>query len=92
MDPKSPVPFKTPTSDPSTRPASQEGVPEWETKLGKMIFYITIAAGLWFFYWFNGIQCPCGQGCTVDSRDTPHAQRLRTDRLRPGSPTSRRVF
>ena len=59
MDPKSPVPFKPPTTDSSTRPASEEGVPEWETKLGKMIFYITIAAGLWFFYWFNGIQCPC---------------------------------
>jgi len=28
-------------------------------KIGKMIFYITVAAGLWFFYWFNGIQCPC---------------------------------
>ena len=28
-------------------------------KIGKMIFYITIALGLWFFYWFNGIQCPC---------------------------------
>jgi len=29
------------------------------TKLGKMIFYITCAVSLWFFYWFNGIQCPC---------------------------------
>jgi hypothetical protein len=28
-------------------------------KIGKMIFYITCALGLWFFYWFNGIQCPC---------------------------------
>jgi len=27
--------------------------------IGKMIFYITCAAGLWFFYWFAGIQCPC---------------------------------
>ncbi|MGH7230903.1 MAG: hypothetical protein ACREJU_06010 [Nitrospiraceae bacterium] len=34
-------------------------VPEWETKLGKMIFYITAATAIWFFYWFNGIQCPC---------------------------------
>jgi hypothetical protein len=34
-------------------------IPEWETKLGKMIFYITCALGLWFFYWLNGIQCPC---------------------------------
>jgi hypothetical protein len=24
-----------------------------------MIFYITCAVGLWFFYWFAGIQCPC---------------------------------
>ncbi|MFO0698337.1 MAG: hypothetical protein U0236_03845 [Nitrospira sp.] len=31
----------------------------WEIKLGKMIFYLTIAAGLWVFYWLNGIQCPC---------------------------------
>ncbi len=29
------------------------------TKIGKMIFYITCAVGLWFFYWFAGIQCPC---------------------------------
>ena len=28
-------------------------------KVGKMIFYITLAMGLWFFYWFAGIQCPC---------------------------------
>jgi hypothetical protein len=34
-------------------------VAEWETKLGKMIFYITIATAIWFFYWLNGIQCPC---------------------------------
>ena len=31
----------------------------WEIKLGKVIFYLTVAAGLWFFYWLNGIQCPC---------------------------------
>jgi hypothetical protein len=24
-----------------------------------MIFYVTCALGLWFFYWFAGIQCPC---------------------------------
>jgi hypothetical protein len=48
-----------PASHPSTRPASEEGVPEWETKLGKIIFYITCAVALWFFYWLNGIQCPC---------------------------------
>ena len=28
-------------------------------KIGKMIFYITCAVSLWFFYWFGGIQCPC---------------------------------
>jgi len=32
---------------------------DWEIKLGKMIFYITCALSLWFFYWLNGIQCPC---------------------------------
>ena len=32
---------------------------QWETKLGKMIFYVTCATALWFFYWLNGIQCPC---------------------------------
>jgi hypothetical protein len=34
-------------------------IPEWETKVGKLIFYITCALSLWFFYWLNGIQCPC---------------------------------
>ena len=32
---------------------------ETHIKIGKMIFYITCAVSLWFFYWFNGIQCPC---------------------------------
>jgi membrane protein insertase Oxa1/YidC/SpoIIIJ len=32
---------------------------ELKVKVGKMIFYITCAVGLWFFYWFAGIQCPC---------------------------------
>jgi hypothetical protein len=32
---------------------------EFKTKIGKMIFYATLATGLWFFYWFAGIQCPC---------------------------------
>jgi hypothetical protein len=32
---------------------------EWETKMGKLIFYLTCATALWFFYWLNGIQCPC---------------------------------
>jgi len=33
--------------------------PEMTTKIGKMIFYVTTAVSLWFFYWFAGIQCPC---------------------------------
>jgi hypothetical protein len=32
---------------------------ELRIKIGKMIFYATVALGLWFFYWFAGIQCPC---------------------------------
>jgi len=32
---------------------------EIKVKIGKMIFYVTVAVGLWFFYWFAGIQCPC---------------------------------
>lgn len=32
---------------------------EFTTKIGKTIFYLTCALGLWFFYWFAGIQCPC---------------------------------
>ncbi len=34
-------------------------IQEWETKLGKIIFYLTCALSIWFFYWLNGIQCPC---------------------------------
>ncbi len=33
--------------------------PVWKLKLGKIIFYMTAAAGVYFFYWFNVIQCPC---------------------------------
>lgn len=29
------------------------------TKIGKMIFYITCAVSIWFFYWFAGTPCPC---------------------------------
>ena len=36
--------------------AAQDDV---SVKVGKMIFYITLAVSLWFFYWFGGIQCPC---------------------------------
>jgi hypothetical protein len=32
---------------------------ELKTKIGKMIFYVTCAISLWFFYWFAGMQCPC---------------------------------
>lgn len=39
--------------------AQKEERLNWETKVGKMIFYITCATSLWFFYWLNGIQCPC---------------------------------
>jgi hypothetical protein len=34
-------------------------IPDWEIRAGKLIFYLTVAASLWFFYWLNGIQCPC---------------------------------
>ncbi len=34
-------------------------IEDWEIKAGKTIFYLTVAASLWFFYWLNGIQCPC---------------------------------
>ena len=33
--------------------------PEWKLRLGKFIFYLTAAFAVWFFYWFNVIQCPC---------------------------------
>jgi len=50
------------TMDDKTNKNADEGepqVPEWEIKAGKIIFYITCALSLWFFYWLNGIQCPC---------------------------------
>lgn len=28
-------------------------------RLGKFMFYVTCALGIWFFFWFAGIQCPC---------------------------------
>lgn len=43
--------------DPTPEPERE--IPEWENKLGKVIFYLTVAASLWFFYWLNGVQCPC---------------------------------
>ena len=30
-----------------------------EIKIVKMIFYVTVAMGLFLFYLFNGIQCHC---------------------------------
>jgi hypothetical protein len=36
-----------------------EEIQAWDIKLGKMIFYLTVAMDIWFFYWLNGIQCPC---------------------------------
>lgn len=44
------------------KPSVAENNPEYpprDIRIGKMIFYLTVAAALWFFYWFNGIQCPC---------------------------------
>ena len=40
-------------------PQEEREVQDWEIKLGKAIFYVTCATALWFFYWLNGIQCPC---------------------------------
>ena len=37
----------------------EQEVQDWEIKLGNAIFYATCATALWFFYWLNGIQCPC---------------------------------
>ena len=48
-----------PTASQPTVPKSDEEREDVSIKFGKMIFYITCALGLWFFYWFNGIQCPC---------------------------------
>jgi len=33
--------------------------PLWKLKMGKMLFYMAAASGVFFFYWFNVIQCPC---------------------------------
>ncbi len=39
--------------------ASTRKEPEWKIRLGKAIFWSTVAFAVWFFYWFNAIQCPC---------------------------------
>lgn len=44
---------------PATAQEEERPVQEWEIKLGKTIFYLTVAMSIWFFYWLNGIQCPC---------------------------------
>ena len=33
--------------------------PEWKIRLGKAVFYATVALGTWFFWWFAGTNCPC---------------------------------
>jgi hypothetical protein len=38
---------------------SDRDIQDWETTLGKAIFYITVATAIWFFYWLNGTPCPC---------------------------------
>lgn len=48
----------------ATNRETKSGGGDWNNseagnKLGKAIFYVTVALGLWFFYWLNGIQCPC---------------------------------
>ncbi|HEY7533894.1 MAG TPA: hypothetical protein VH681_14055 [Nitrospiraceae bacterium] len=53
--------WTSPAQNSPQKPPADEG-PEnqpTEIKVGKMIFYVTVALGIWFFYWFNGIQCPC---------------------------------
>jgi hypothetical protein len=33
--------------------------PAWLIRTGKLIFYVTAALSIWFFYWFAGTPCPC---------------------------------
>ena len=46
-------------AQPAVTKKTEEEREDVSIKIGKMIFYITCALGLWFFYWFNDIQCPC---------------------------------
>jgi hypothetical protein len=56
---------------------------EIKVKIGKMIFYITAAVGLWFFYWFAGIQCPCwAQG--TEWVNSPYVFRWAEEELKMG--------
>lgn len=40
-------------------PAEGPEEPEWMMRLGKMIFYATCSASIYFFFWFAVLQCPC---------------------------------
>lgn len=55
--------YRMTAPQPGAMPTHAEGGGEetenWQIKLGKILFYITVAISLWFFYWLNGIQCPC---------------------------------
>ena len=51
--------YGTPLRRMESAPQEERQVQDWETRVGKSIFYVTAAVELWFFYWFNGIQCPC---------------------------------
>lgn len=55
-------PQTAPSPSPQVERIIGEGgreIQPWEIKAGKTIFYLTVALSLWFFYWLNGIQCPC---------------------------------
>jgi hypothetical protein len=52
-------PAPSAAAQPAATKKTEEEREDVSIKIGKMIFYITCALGLWFFYWFNGIQCPC---------------------------------
>jgi hypothetical protein len=51
--------YGTPLRRMESAPQEERQVQDWETAVGKSIFYVTAAVALWFFYWLNGIQCPC---------------------------------
>jgi len=41
------------------RIVSEREIQPREITAGKISFYLTVATAVWFFYWLNGIQCPC---------------------------------
>ena len=61
MEPAIKQPYRVtdPTYKTANPPQAEPEIQDWEIKLGKAIFYATCATALWFFYWLNGIQCPC---------------------------------